>query len=150
MRRRHPDNRQREHSHQPDDTEGINCPGSYFRLVFISASVGGLFLYHRLGDEPAATTLLNNIRLDGAYSRVAQAIPSTRRMSFVNNLSREKQIEIIAASLKVGQLAVAHLTGSDRKTVARLALRVGRGERRRPSLLGRWQTEHGKHHGFPA
>jgi hypothetical protein len=36
-------------------------------------------------------------QLTGAYSRVAEAIPSTRRMSFVNHLSREKQIEIIAA-----------------------------------------------------
>src|ERR1700730_12931995 len=49
-------------------------------------------------------------------------------MSFVNNLSREKQIEIIAALCEgVGQRAVTRLTGIDRKTVARLALRVGRG-----------------------
>jgi IS1 family transposase len=49
-------------------------------------------------------------------------------MSFVNNLSREKQIEIIAALCEgVGQRAVTRLTGTDRKTVARLALRVGRG-----------------------
>jgi len=49
-------------------------------------------------------------------------------MSFVNNLSREKQIEIIAALCEgVGQRAVTRLTGCDRKTVARLALRVGRG-----------------------
>jgi IS1 family transposase len=66
--------------------------------------------------------------LTGAYSRVAKAIPSTRRMSFVNNLSREKQIEVIAALCEgVGQRAVTRLTGCDRKTVARLALRVGRG-----------------------
>jgi IS1 family transposase len=49
-------------------------------------------------------------------------------MSFVNHLSREKQIEIIAALCEgVGQRAVTRLTGCDRKTVARLALRVGRG-----------------------
>jgi IS1 family transposase len=49
-------------------------------------------------------------------------------MSFVNNLSREKQIEIIAALCEgIGQRAVTRLTGCDRKTVARLALRVGRG-----------------------
>jgi IS1 family transposase len=49
-------------------------------------------------------------------------------MSFVNYLSREKQIEIIAALCEgVGQRAVTRLTGTDRKTVARLALRVGRG-----------------------
>ncbi len=46
----------------------------------------------------------------------------------MNNLSREKQIEIIAALCEgVGQRAVTRLTGCDRKTVARLALRVGRG-----------------------
>ena len=46
----------------------------------------------------------------------------------MNNLSREKQIEIIAALCEgVGQRAVTRLTGTDRKTVARLALRVGRG-----------------------
>src|ERR1700680_548666 len=49
-------------------------------------------------------------------------------MSFMNHLSREKQIEIIAALCEgVGQRAVTRLTGCDRKTVARLALRVGRG-----------------------
>jgi len=49
-------------------------------------------------------------------------------MSFVNHLSREKQIEIIAALCEgIGQRAVTRLTGCDRKTVARLALRVGRG-----------------------
>jgi IS1 family transposase len=49
-------------------------------------------------------------------------------MSFVNNLPREKQIEVIAALCEgVGQRAVTRLTGCDRKTVARLALRVGRG-----------------------
>jgi hypothetical protein len=49
-------------------------------------------------------------------------------MSFVNNLPREKQIEIIAALCEgVGQRAVTRLTGTDRKTVARLALRVGMG-----------------------
>src|SRR5258708_30771417 len=46
----------------------------------------------------------------------------------MNFLSREKQIEIIAALCEgVGQRAVTRLTGCDRKTVARLALRVGRG-----------------------
>ena len=46
----------------------------------------------------------------------------------MNILSREKQIEIIAALCEgVGQRAVTRLTGVDRKTVARLALRVGRG-----------------------
>src|SRR5580692_4988100 len=46
----------------------------------------------------------------------------------MNNLSREKQIEVIAALCEgVGQRAVTRLTGCDRKTVARLALRVGRG-----------------------
>jgi IS1 family transposase len=46
----------------------------------------------------------------------------------MNNLSRDKQIEIIAALCEgVGQRAVTRLTGTDRKTVARLALRVGRG-----------------------
>jgi IS1 family transposase len=46
----------------------------------------------------------------------------------MNFLSREKQIEIIAALCEgVGQRAVTRLTGTDRKTVARLALRVGRG-----------------------
>jgi IS1 family transposase len=46
----------------------------------------------------------------------------------MNFLSRQKQIEIIAALCEgVGQRAVTRLTGCDRKTVARLALRVGRG-----------------------
>jgi IS1 family transposase len=46
----------------------------------------------------------------------------------VNNLPREKQIEIISALCEgVGQRAVTRLTGTDRKTVARLALRVGMG-----------------------
>src|SRR5712672_3369318 len=46
----------------------------------------------------------------------------------MNYLSREKQIEIIAALCEgVGQRAVTRLTGTDRKTVARLALSVGRG-----------------------
>ena len=41
----------------------------------------------------------------------------------MNILSRDKQIEIIAALCEgVGQRAVARLTGIDRKTVARLAL----------------------------
>ena len=46
----------------------------------------------------------------------------------MNVLSREKQIEVIAALCEgAGQRAVTRLTGCDRKTVARLALRVGRG-----------------------
>jgi hypothetical protein len=46
----------------------------------------------------------------------------------VNNLERSKQIEIIAALCEgVGQRAVSRLTGTDRKTVARLALAVGNG-----------------------
>jgi IS1 family transposase len=46
----------------------------------------------------------------------------------VNNLPREKQIEIIGMLCEgVGQRAVSRLTGTDRKTVARLALAVGKG-----------------------
>jgi IS1 family transposase len=46
----------------------------------------------------------------------------------MNILPRDKQIEIIAALCEgVGQRAVARLTDTDRKTVARLALAVGRG-----------------------
>ena len=46
----------------------------------------------------------------------------------MNILSRDKQIEVIAALCEgVGQRAVSRLTGTDRKTVARLALAVGRG-----------------------
>ncbi len=46
----------------------------------------------------------------------------------MNNLPREKQIEIIAALCEgVGQRAVTRLTGTDRKTVARLALAIGNG-----------------------
>ncbi len=46
----------------------------------------------------------------------------------MNVLSRDQQIQIIAALCEgVGQRAVTRLTGADRKTVARLALRVGRG-----------------------
>ncbi len=46
----------------------------------------------------------------------------------MNNLPKSKQIEIISALCEgVGQRAVSRLTGTDRKTVARLALRVGRG-----------------------
>src|SRR5580704_8666626 len=46
----------------------------------------------------------------------------------MNNHPREKQIEIIAAPCEgVGQRAVSRLTDTDRKTVARLALAVGRG-----------------------
>jgi IS1 family transposase len=46
----------------------------------------------------------------------------------MNILPLETQIEIIAALCEgVGQRAVSRLTGADRKTVARLALAVGRG-----------------------
>src|SRR5580693_8681674 len=46
----------------------------------------------------------------------------------MNNLQREKQIEIIGALCEgVGQRAVSRLTDTDRKTVARLALNVGAG-----------------------
>src|SRR6185437_8154233 len=46
----------------------------------------------------------------------------------MNVLERSKQIEIIAALCEgVGQRAVSRLTGTDRKIVARIALRVGRG-----------------------
>ena len=46
----------------------------------------------------------------------------------MNILPRDKQIEIIAALCEgVGQRAVSRLTDTDRKTVARLALAVGRG-----------------------
>lgn len=46
----------------------------------------------------------------------------------MNVLSRDKQIEIIAALTEgLGMRATTRLTGVDRKTVARLALRVGRG-----------------------
>jgi hypothetical protein len=46
----------------------------------------------------------------------------------MNNLSLSKQVEIISALCEgIGQRAVARLTDTDRKTVARLALRVGRG-----------------------
>lgn len=46
----------------------------------------------------------------------------------MNNLPLSKQVEIISALCEgVGQRAVARLTDTDRKTVARIALRVGRG-----------------------
>jgi IS1 family transposase len=46
----------------------------------------------------------------------------------MNVLSRDKQIQIISALCEgIGQRAVSRLTGIDRKTVARLALKVGRG-----------------------
>jgi IS1 family transposase len=49
-------------------------------------------------------------------------------MSFVNNLSREKQIEVIAALCEgVGIRTAARLTGVNRGTVGSLALRVGLG-----------------------
>src|SRR5258708_34658962 len=49
-------------------------------------------------------------------------------MSFVNNLSRDKQIEVIAALCEgVGIRTAARLTGVNRGTVGSLALRVGLG-----------------------
>lgn len=46
----------------------------------------------------------------------------------MNILSRDKQIEIIAALCEgVAQRATARLAGTDRKTVARLAIHVGKG-----------------------
>jgi IS1 family transposase len=46
----------------------------------------------------------------------------------MNNLPRDKQIQIIAALCDgLGMRAVSRLTDTDRKTVARLALKVGRG-----------------------
>jgi IS1 family transposase len=49
-------------------------------------------------------------------------------MSFMNNLSRDKQIEILAALTEgLGLRATTRLTGVDRKTVARLQLKIGRG-----------------------
>ena len=46
----------------------------------------------------------------------------------MNNLPRDKQIEIIAALCEgVGRRVVSRSTKTDRKTVARLALAVGRG-----------------------
>lgn len=46
----------------------------------------------------------------------------------MNNLSRDKQIQIIAALVDgLGQRAVSRITDTDRKTVARLALRIGLG-----------------------
>src|ERR1700716_1381377 len=49
-------------------------------------------------------------------------------MSFVNNLPREKQIEVIAALCEgVGIRTAARLTGVNRGTVGNLALRVGLG-----------------------
>lgn len=46
----------------------------------------------------------------------------------MNVLSRDQQIQIVGALCEgVGQRAVSRLTGTDRKTVARLALAVGRG-----------------------
>jgi hypothetical protein len=67
--------------------------------------------------------------LQGWFAKVSRkAIPSTRRMSFVNNLPREKQIEVIAALCEgVGIRTAARLTGVNRGTVGNLALRVGLG-----------------------
>jgi hypothetical protein len=49
-------------------------------------------------------------------------------MSFMNVLSRDKQIEVIAALCEgVGIRTASRLTGVNRGTVANLALRVGLG-----------------------
>ena len=46
----------------------------------------------------------------------------------MNILPQSKQVEIIGMLCEgVGQRAVSRLTGTDRKTVARLAMAVGRG-----------------------
>jgi IS1 family transposase len=46
----------------------------------------------------------------------------------MNNLPRDKQTEIIGMLCEgVGQRAVSRLTGTDRKTIARLAFAIGRG-----------------------
>src|ERR1043165_2023275 len=46
----------------------------------------------------------------------------------MNILSRDKQIEIIAALTEgLGMRATTRLTGVDRKTIARLQLKIGRG-----------------------
>lgn len=46
----------------------------------------------------------------------------------MNILSRDKQIDIIAALCEgMGQRAVARMADVDRKTIARLALQVGKG-----------------------
>ena len=46
----------------------------------------------------------------------------------MNILPRNKQVEVIGALCEgVGQRAVARLTDTDRKTVARLALAIGHG-----------------------
>lgn len=46
----------------------------------------------------------------------------------MNILEKSKQIEIISALCEgIGQRTIARLTNTDRKTIARLALRVGRG-----------------------
>jgi transposase-like protein len=46
----------------------------------------------------------------------------------VNILSRDKQIEILAALTEgLGLRATTRLTGVDRKTIARLQLKIGRG-----------------------
>jgi hypothetical protein len=53
---------------------------------------------NRPGDEPEANDQPATYDLQGVFARVSlKAIPSTRRMSFVNVLSREKQTEVIAA-----------------------------------------------------
>src|SRR5580704_957620 len=54
--------------------------------------------------------------------------PMCRIGPAMNNLPREKQIEIIGMLCEgVGQRAVSRLTETDRKTVARLALAIGTG-----------------------
>ncbi len=80
------------------------------------------------GMSPTRQPFWSIYALAGVSARVARAIPSTRRMSFVNVLSREKQIEVIAALCEgVGIRTASRLTGVNRGTVASLALRVGLG-----------------------
>jgi hypothetical protein len=62
------------------------------------------------------------------YRRIAPAMNILSRAKQIEIISRAKQIEIIAALCEgVGQRAVARLADVDRKTVARLALQVGKG-----------------------
>src|SRR3954462_7485347 len=62
----------------------------------------------------------------------------------MNILSLDKQIEIIGALCEgVGQRAVSRLTGADRKTVARLALSVGRAPRCALCIHDHSMFEHG-------
>jgi hypothetical protein len=69
-----------------------------------------------------------NIADSALFSRVRLRVDPNPWIEPMNNLPKSKQIEIISALCEgVGQRAVARLTDTDRKTVGRLALRVGRG-----------------------